>query len=107
MTEHKPVTDGGPLPRPASYDKKVGLVLQGGRALGRCQAGVSEALAPSDYAPAGVAGISMGAVKAAIIAGNAPGARVPRLRQFWESITAPTAWWPTGLSGAFAGWQRR
>jgi len=107
MTEHKPVTEGEPAPRPASYDKKVGLVLQGGGALGSYQAGVYEALAASDYAPDWVAGISIGAINAAIIAGNAPDMRVPRLRQFWESVTAPTAWWPAGLGGALAGWQRR
>ena len=51
---------------PASYDKKVGLVLQGGGALGSYQAGVYEALAASDYMPDWVAGISIGAVNAAI-----------------------------------------
>lgn len=92
--------------RPASYDKKVGLVLQGGGALGSYQAGVYEALATSAYLPDWVAGISIGAINAAIIAGNAPDQRVAKLREFWEEITAPTAWWPTGLSGAFATWQR-
>jgi predicted acylesterase/phospholipase RssA len=56
--------------RPPSYDKKVGLVLQGGGALGSYQAGVYEALAPSEYLPDWVAGISIGAINAAIIAGN-------------------------------------
>jgi NTE family protein len=55
-----------------SYDKKVGLVLQGGGALGSYQAGVYEALASSEYSPDWVAGISIGAINAAIIAGNAP-----------------------------------
>ncbi len=41
--------------RPASYDKKVGLVLQGGGALGSYQAGVYEALASSEYLPDWVA----------------------------------------------------
>ena len=58
--------------RPASYDKKVGLVLQGGGALGSYQAGVYEALATSEYPPDWVAGISIGAINAAVIAGNAP-----------------------------------
>jgi NTE family protein len=93
-------------PRPPSYDKKVGLVLQGGGALGSYQAGVYEALASSEYLPDWVAGISIGAINAAIIAGNAPEQRVARLRQFWEDITAPTAWWPAGLSEPFATWQR-
>ena len=56
--------------RPASYDKKVGLVLQGGGALGSYQAGVYPALASSEYLPDWVAGISIGAINAAIIAGN-------------------------------------
>ena len=86
-------------PRPASYDKKVGLVLQGGGALGSYQAGVYEALASTDYLPDWVAGISIGAINAAIIAGNAPEHRVERLRSFWDEITAPTAWWPDGMSG--------
>jgi NTE family protein len=93
--------------RPASYDKKVGLVLQGGGALGSYQAGVYEALAASPYSPDWVAGISIGAINAAIIAGNAPEHRVARLRTFWEDITAPTAWWPEGLSGPLATWQRQ
>ena len=73
------MTEGTAPPRPASYDKKVGLVLQGGGALGSYQAGVYEALAASDYMPDWVAGISIGAVNAAIIAGNAPKDRVDRL----------------------------
>jgi NTE family protein len=92
--------------RPLSYDKKVGLVLQGGGALGSYQAGVYEALAASEYSPDWVAGISIGAINAAIIAGNAPENRVDRLRTFWESVTAPTAWWFSGLTGPLATWQR-
>jgi NTE family protein len=77
--------------RPASYDKKVGLVLQGGRALGSYQAGVYEAHSTSQYLPDWIAGISIGAVNAAIIAGNAPEKRVERLQAFWEGITAPSS----------------
>ena len=71
-----------PSARLASYDKKIGLVLQGGGALGSYQAGVYEALAASEYLPDWVAGISIGAINAAIIAGNAPGHRVQNLRSF-------------------------
>jgi NTE family protein len=89
-----------PPARPASYDKKVALVLQGGGALGSYQAGVYEALATSEYVPDWVAGISIGAINAAIIAGNAPEKRVERLRAFWEGIT--TSWpWPIGSDAAF------
>ncbi len=88
-------------PRPASYDKKVALVLQGGGALGSYQAGVYEALAGSEYLPDWVAGISIGAINAAIIAGNAPGERVAKLRQFWEGVTAPANPWAGCLLNAF------
>ncbi len=75
--------------RPDGYDKRVALVLQGGGALGSYQAGVYEALAAADYLPDWVAGISIGAINAALIAGNAPEHRVDRLRAFWQDITTP------------------
>ena len=100
------MSDSRPPPRPALYDKKVGLVLQGGGALGSYQAGVYEALASSPYLPDWVAGISIGAINAALIAGNPPENRVAQLRRFWEGITAPTAWWPAGHTGPVAAWQR-
>ena len=92
--------------RPASYDKKVALVLQGGGALGSYQAGVYEALAETEYVPDWVAGIFIGAINAAIIAGNAPADRVPRLRTFWESITAPCAYWVAPDWWPFDAWHR-
>ena len=101
------MSDRTPPPRPASYDKKIGLVLQGGGALGSYQAGVYEALASSHYQPGWVAGISIGAINAAIIAGNAPGRRVERLRAFWDEITAPTSLWPAAPDGPLADWQQR
>src|SRR5437763_4324901 len=91
-------------PRPAAYDKKIGLVLQGGGALGSYQAGVYEALAASDYPPDWLAGISIGAINAAIIAGNAPEHRVVRLREFWEGITTR---WPFAFGGAATPWEQR
>jgi NTE family protein len=98
---------GGLPSRPPSYDKKVALVLQGGGALGSYQAGVYEVVASSDYVPDWVAGISIGAINAAIIAGNAPRDQVARLKSFWEEITSPTAWWPAGLDGPLAQAQRK
>jgi len=65
----------------------IALLLQGGGALGAYQAGVYQALAEADLHPDWVAGISIGAINAAIIAGNPPSARVDKLRAFWESIT--------------------
>jgi NTE family protein len=96
-----------PPARPSAYDKKVGLVLQGGGALGSYQAGVYEALASSEYLPDWVAGISIGAINAAIIAGNAPEHRVQRLRNFWDDITATTELWPAVPAGPVAEWQNR
>ena len=54
----------------------VALLLQGGGALGAYQGGVYEALAESRIHPDWVAGISIGAINAAIIDGNAPAKRV-------------------------------
>ena len=67
----------------------VALVLQGGGALGAYQAGVLEGLNEARIAPNWVAGISIGALNSAIIAGNEPSMRVPRLREFWETICRP------------------
>jgi NTE family protein len=64
----------------------VALVLQGGGALGSYQAGVYEGLHEAGIEPNWFAGISIGSVNAAIMAGNAPEDRVPRLREFWETI---------------------
>jgi NTE family protein len=66
----------------------IALLLQGGGALGSYQAGVYEALAEADLHPDWVAGISIGAINSAIIAGNPPAERVAKLRSFWEEITA-------------------
>ena len=64
------------------------LVLQGGGALGAYQAGVYEAMAAQSLPPQWVAGISIGAINAAIIAGNPPERRVARLREFWELVSS-------------------
>jgi NTE family protein len=77
----------------SSYDKQIALVLQGGGALGSYQAGVYEALTEHDYQPDWVAGISIGAINCAIIAGNAPDDRVAKLREFWEQVSSPSANW--------------
>jgi NTE family protein len=77
----------------------VALVLQGGGALGAYQAGVYEALAEAGIQPDWVAGISIGAINAALIAGNTPETRIEKLRSFWEGITAWPFWrWEEQLS---------
>ena len=77
----------------------VALVLQGGGALGAYQAGVYEALAAADIEPDWVAGVSIGAINAAIVAGNEPAARVGKLKSFWQQITTnPLLDWMTGTA---------
>lgn len=95
----------------------VALVLQGGGALGAYQAGVYEGLAEAQLHPNWVAGISIGALNAAIIAGNPPQQRVARLQQFWETICRPPLLpsgplsqmdlrdWPEPLIGMLNGWE--
>jgi len=73
----------------------IALLLQGGGALGAYQCGVYEALAEANIHPDWVAGISIGAINAAIIAGNPPESRVDRLRDFWTQVTSTGSWpWP-------------
>jgi NTE family protein len=63
------------------------LVLQGGGALGAYHLGVCEELARLGLAPDWVAGISIGAVNAALIAGNPPGRRLAAMARFWERVS--------------------
>jgi NTE family protein len=70
------------------------LVLQGGGALGSYQAGAYQALCHHDFEPEWVAGISIGAINAAIIAGNPREKRVERLKEFWNMVSAPVSWNP-------------
>src|SRR5215510_2120302 len=65
----------------------IALLLQGGGALGSYQAGAYEALAEIDLHPNWVAGISIGAINSAIIAGNPPKQRVDALREFWHAVS--------------------
>src|SRR5215470_3107289 len=76
----------------ARFEQTV-LLLQGGGALGSYQAGVYQALAEANLHPDWVAGISIGAINAALIAGNPPEKRVERLREFWEAVSTS----PLGL----------
>ncbi|MEP7302144.1 MAG: patatin-like phospholipase family protein, partial [Caldimonas sp.] len=63
-------------------------MLQGGGALGAYQAGVFETLAAMRHTPDWIAGISIGAINAALIAGNPPARRVERIREFWEGVSS-------------------
>jgi NTE family protein len=79
----------------ASAFHTVALVLQGGGALGAYQAGVLEGLAEAAIEPHWVAGVSIGAIQAALIAGNAPHERMARLREFWTTVCQPAHFQPT------------
>jgi NTE family protein len=67
----------------------IALLLQGGGALGSYQGGVYQALSEANLHPDWVAGISIGAVNSALIAGNPPEKRVEKLRDFWEAVSSP------------------
>ncbi|HSQ80872.1 MAG TPA: patatin-like phospholipase family protein [Casimicrobiaceae bacterium] len=70
------------------------LVLQGGGALGAYQAGVYEELHERGLAPDWVTGVSIGAINAALIAGNRPENRVAQLRRFWELVSSGMSFVP-------------
>ncbi len=72
---------------PLNHETTV-LVLQGGGALGSYQAGVYEGLAEAGIMPDWIAGVSIGAINAALIAGNPPERRVERLREFWDRVSS-------------------
>ena len=77
--------------RPSDRDQECILVLQGGGALGAYQAGVFESLSKVYHEPTWVAGISIGAINAALIVGNTPSQRVARLREFWDLVSSGLA----------------
>ncbi len=76
-----------------THDHTV-LVLQGGGALGAYQAGVYEGLTEHGFAPDWVAGVSIGAINGALIAGNPVERRLERLREFWHRVSSGLAWNP-------------
>ena len=86
------IAASAPATTPATAERV--LVLQGGGALGSYQAGAFQALCHQGFEPDWIAGISIGAINAAIIAGNPPERRVPRLKEFWELVSSPVPWNP-------------
>ena len=83
-TRRKPVQPAPGIPK---HDHSV-LVLQGGGALGAYQAGVYEGMLEKGFAPDWVTGVSIGAINAALIAGNPPARRIERLREFWDLVSS-------------------
>jgi NTE family protein len=92
-------------PKPhATRFESIALLLQGGGALGAYQAGVYETLHAAGIEPTWIAGISIGAINSAIIAGNRPEDRVARLRDFWELASDSgnggwSDWWSSLFDG--------
>ena len=76
----------------------IALLLQGGGALGAYQCGVYQGLAEAELHPDWVAGISIGAINSAIIAGNPTERRVEQLRGFWDVISLKPIYTPTDRS---------
>jgi NTE family protein len=83
MTLHRSPADAA-----RDYETVV-LVLQGGGALGAYQCGVYEAMHHAGIRPDWFAGISIGAINAALLAGNEPDARLGALQEFWNRISIP------------------
>ena len=86
----KDVQDNRTLAKAASPGNaaagQIVLVLQGGGALGSYQAGVYQALCEAGIEPDWIIGTSIGAINAALIAGNTPENRLARLREFWKRM---------------------
>ena len=82
------------------------LVLQGGGALGAYQAGVIDGLDDGGMAIDWVLGTSIGAINAALYAGNEPARRGPRLREFWRRVAVQSLPLPFGPTPATTRWQR-
>jgi NTE family protein len=87
---------------PVTGRPKVVLALQGGGALGAYHIGAYAALAEAGFEPDWITGISIGAVNAAILAGNPPGRRLEQLERFWNLIA-----WPDILGVSLDGSARR
>ena len=106
VTLWEPAEPGEPISEQVQPPGQVVLVLQGGGALGAYQVGVYEALHEAGIEPDWVIGTSIGAINAALIAGNAPENRVDRLREFWGRVEQDVGHDPmrflTGLSNVTA-----
>src|SRR5262249_4389995 len=96
-TLHQAAAEEPPRTQAPPFDC-IALVLQGGGALGAFQAGVYQGLAEANLHPDWIAGISIGAINAALIAGNAPEARLEKLRAFWEQVTTQLLFDPFGIA---------
>ena len=81
------------------HTERSALVLQGGGALGAYEYGAARALYESDdFRPDVIAGVSIGAITAVLLARPAPGLKpLDALNSFWEKVTLPGLLFPPGL----------
>src|SRR5262249_27165823 len=113
MTNASESADRQPIHRAAADksmpdDRQIVLVFQGGGALGAYQAGVYQALHEAGIEPDWIIGTSIGAINAALIAGNAGNNRLARLEEFWQRMRQSSGWnapwlWP-GISDGLSYW---
>jgi len=99
---------GAPSDKSPSDDRQIVLVFQGGGALGAYQAGVYQALHEAEIEPDWIIGTSIGAINAALIAGNSREDRLARLEEFWRRMRQTSGWnapwlWP-GVSDGLSYW---
>ena len=87
------MSDSNPDDPKTKNNLYVILALQGGGALGAFQAGAYQALSEYGYEPDWVAGISIGAINASIIAGNEKNDRLKKLEKFWDVVAGDLDWW--------------
>ena len=71
--------------------ERIGCVFQGGGALGAYQVGAFRAILERGYDPDYLAGVSIGSINCAIIAGNPREKQIEKLMEFWDTI-APKLW---------------
>jgi NTE family protein len=100
--------DRAPTDESMPDDRQIVLVFQGGGALGAYQAGVYQALHEANIEPDWIIGTSIGAINAALIAGNSRTDRLARLEEFWRRMRQGSGWnapwlWP-GISDALSYW---
>src|SRR5271168_177518 len=90
----QPYVEGpsGAVKKAPALPGQIALVFQGGGALGAYQGGVYQALHEAGIEPDWVIGTSIGAINGAIIAGNEPGRRLERLREFWDRMERKSPW---------------
>lgn len=92
----EPIEEAEPCIGSPAGQNRIVIVLQGGGALGAYQAGVYHALHDAGIEPDWIVGTSIGAINAALIAGNERTQRIAALEEFWRRMTQKSFFgsWP-------------